>query len=128
MKINKSRLKINAKTIGERIKQLRLSHQWSQLELAKNLKEVDNRQISNYENGKTFPAVESLIYLSDIFDVSIDYLLLGELNGEATQKLKDKELLGLFEKVDRFKDEDKRTIKNVIQAFTVKSKIDEIPK
>ena len=40
--------------------------------------------------------------------------------------LKDKELLSLFEKIDRFKEEDKQIIKSVINAFAVKSKIDEL--
>ena len=36
---------------------------------------IDQRTISNYETGKTYPDSYSLIKLADFFQVSIDYLV-----------------------------------------------------
>ena len=34
--------------------------------------------IGNYENGKRSPAIDMLVRLSEYFNVSIDYLILGK--------------------------------------------------
>ena len=36
---------------------------------------IDQRTISNYETGKTYPDSYALIKLADFFNVSIDYLV-----------------------------------------------------
>lgn len=40
--------------------------------------ERDNKMISHYETGRCLPTFEALVRLSDVLDVSIDYLLKGE--------------------------------------------------
>lgn len=60
--------------LGNRIKLLRKEKGCSQDELAKQMG-ADARQISRYETGKITPSAEALIKLAEVFDVSIDYLL-----------------------------------------------------
>jgi len=64
--------------IGKIIKELREEKDWSQIELSK-LIEVSKEDVSRMEGGKrkTYP-VELLIKLSEVVDVSIDYLCKGE--------------------------------------------------
>lgn len=60
--------------LGKRIRQLRAETGLSQLELAQRLG-ADGRQISRYENGHVSPSLEVLVRLSEVFDVSLDYLV-----------------------------------------------------
>lgn len=60
--------------LGERIKLLRKEKGYSQDKLAKQIG-ADARQISRYETGKITPSAEALVKFVEVFDVSIDYLL-----------------------------------------------------
>ncbi len=62
------------KVFCERIKALRLDKGLSQPELAK-LMGVSKGMISFWENGINEPTITNLLKLSQIFDVSTDYLL-----------------------------------------------------
>lgn len=57
-----------------RIKDLREDADMRQIDLA-NAVGIDQRTISNYETGKTYPDSFALIKLADYFKVSIDYLV-----------------------------------------------------
>ena len=57
-----------------RIKDLREDADMRQIDLA-NAVGIDQRTISNYETGKTYPDSFALIKLADYFHVSIDYLV-----------------------------------------------------
>ncbi len=57
-----------------RIKDLREDADMRQIDLA-NAVGIDQRTISNYETGKTYPDSFALIKLADYFQVSIDYLV-----------------------------------------------------
>ena len=57
-----------------RIKELRLEKELKQVELAQIIG-MSQSSLSGYESGKIEPDQETLIRLSEFFDVSIDYLL-----------------------------------------------------
>lgn len=59
---------------GNRIENLRLAHNWTQVQLAQKLN-VSKQTVSNWENNNILPSVEMLIKLSKTFSVSTDYLL-----------------------------------------------------
>ncbi len=61
--------------IGNHIKQLRINKGYNQAELAKELG-VTYQAISNWENGKNTPDLQTLIKLAEIFKISVDELLL----------------------------------------------------
>lgn len=60
--------------LHQRIKELRQTRSWSQVDLAKKLN-VTKQTVSNWENDNIQPSVEMLVRLSKIFNVSTDYLL-----------------------------------------------------
>ena len=60
--------------IGKLIKELRIEMKITQTELAKKLNTTQDT-ISLWELGKSYPDIFSLIKLSQIFNVSTDYLL-----------------------------------------------------
>jgi transcriptional regulator with XRE-family HTH domain len=65
-----------AMPIGERIKELRGKHRWSQADLATKIGGADAGQISRYENGHIAPSADAIVRLAEALDVSCDYLLL----------------------------------------------------
>ena len=59
---------------SERIKTLRIKHNYSQQRLA-DLLNVNKQTVSQYERGVRFPSKENLEALCDVFNVSSDYLI-----------------------------------------------------
>ena len=64
--------------LGNRIKVYRQEAQLSQEELADRVY-VSRQTISNWENDKCYPDVHSLILLSEIFHISLDKLIKGDI-------------------------------------------------
>lgn len=75
---------------GDVIKNLRLSHNLNQVQLANDLN-VSKQTISNWENNNILPSIEMLVKISYFFSVSTDFLL------EIDQR-KYLEITGLSEK------------------------------
>lgn len=63
-------------TFGERLYELRNKNNLSQEELAEVL-DVSRQSISKWENNKAYPEMTRLLFMSDYFDVSLDYLMRG---------------------------------------------------
>lgn len=64
--------------LGTQIKKLRNECSMSQDELAQRVY-VSRQTISNWENDKSYPDVNSLVLLSEVFDTSIDTLIKGDV-------------------------------------------------
>lgn len=73
----------NMKESGMRIQQLRIQHQYTQKQLADRLN-IDRSFLSRVEAGEKGCSVDLLIQLSDCFDVSLDYIVMG--NGNVVNK------------------------------------------
>ena len=58
------------------ILELRKRRHWSQDELAEKLA-VTRQAVSRWENGETVPNTDTLKLMAQIFEVSVDYLLLS---------------------------------------------------
>lgn len=63
--------------MGLRIAALRRAAGWSQADLAQRLK-ISPSTVGMYEQGRREPAVQMLIELSNLFGVTIDYLVTGK--------------------------------------------------
>ena len=59
---------------GDIIKNLRISHNLNQIQLASKLN-VSKQTISNWEHNNILPSIEMLIKIADFFSVSTDFLL-----------------------------------------------------
>ena len=64
--------------LGSQIKKYRTELNMSQDELAEKIF-VSRQSISNWENDKTYPDIKSLLLLSEVFRVSLDQLIKGDL-------------------------------------------------
>lgn len=65
--------------IGSKIKQSRRESNITQEQAAEALG-VSRQTISNWENEKSYPDIISVLKMSDLYNVSLDYLLKGELS------------------------------------------------
>lgn len=63
--------------IGSKIKAARLAAQLTQEQVAEAMG-VSRQTMSNWENGKTYPDIVSVIKMSDLYAVSLDHLLKGK--------------------------------------------------
>ena len=84
--------------ISKNIKKLRAEHNLTQDALAEKL-HVTRQAISNWENEKTYPDIKSVVTLSDLYGVSLDFLL------------KDKEETSMSNYLD-FLEESTNTVKS----------------
>ena len=60
--------------LNQKITQLRNDNNWSQEELAEKLN-VSRQSVSKWESGQSKPDLDKIVVLSNILDVSTDYLL-----------------------------------------------------
>ncbi len=86
--------------LGERLYELRTGHDMSQGDLAEKLN-VSRQTISKWENNMSIPELDKIIALSDVFGVSVDYIVKGE--GEViaeplTNEIQDSEYEPVAEK------------------------------
>ena len=67
---------------ADKLIQLRKQKGWSQEELAEKL-DVTRQSVSKWESMQSVPDLERILQISDMFDVSLDYLL--KENNEKTE-------------------------------------------
>lgn len=63
--------------IGSKLKEARMRTEFTQEQVSDAIG-VSRQTISNWENEKSYPDIVSVIKLSDLYDVSLDYLLKGK--------------------------------------------------
>lgn len=64
--------------IGKRIKELRNQKGWNQEVFAEKTY-VSRQTISSWENDKSYPDIKSLLLMSELFEVSLDDLIKGDV-------------------------------------------------
>lgn len=69
---------MNEHSIGKTIASLRKSKGWTQAELAEKLN-VSDKAVSKWESENGLPEISQFPALASLFDVSIDYLMTGEI-------------------------------------------------
>ena len=82
--------------LGEQLKENRQQLKMTQQELAEKM-HVSRQTISNWEVGRSYPDIESLILLSDLFSISLDKLLKGDR--EMITSLKKKSKMEIFYRI-----------------------------
>lgn len=93
----------NMEESGKRIQQLRIQHTYTQEEFAEALN-IGRSFLSRIEAGKKGCSIDLLIQLSELFNVSLDYIIVGRSNGpapEARKQLKD-DIAELISHLERF--------------------------
>ena len=79
--------------LSAQVKKYRTKLKLSQEELAEKVY-VTRQTISNWENGKSYPDIHSLLLLSSLFDVSLDQLIKGYI--ETMKKIVDEQEIKKF--------------------------------
>lgn len=112
-------------SVGTQIQELRKKSGLNQSQLAEKIG-VSLTQLQRYENKGVQPPADILRKLADTFNTSIDFLVYGNSEQKAEQSIKDNELLSQFKEVEKLDNTDKNIIKNVIDAFIKRSKLNQI--
>ena len=76
----------NTHDCGDRISHLRKSRSMTQLQLAIKLNITDGN-LCKIEKGLRSPSIDLLVDISELFHVSLDYLILGKETPEKAEKL-----------------------------------------
>ena len=63
--------------ISEEVKKQRVKHSWTQEQLAEMLN-VSRPTVSSWEVGRNYPDLETIVAMSDLFEISLDDLLRGD--------------------------------------------------
>jgi transcriptional regulator with XRE-family HTH domain len=70
---------------SEEVKQLRKKYNYTQAQFAEKL-HVTRQAVSNWENEKNLPDIETVIEIAQVFHISLDELILGG-NDQMSEKL-----------------------------------------
>lgn len=70
-------MKVGITMLGDRLRSLREKHNLTQEQIAKKIG-ISRGTYAHYEINKRRPDYETLIKITDIFNVSLDYLLTGK--------------------------------------------------
>ena len=71
--------------LEEKLTVLRKESGYTQLDLAEKVR-VSRQAISKWETGRALPSAEKLKYLSELFGVSVDYLLNDDITEGTTPR------------------------------------------
>lgn len=112
-------------SVGSQIQKLRKENNLNQSQLAEKIG-VSLTQLQRYENKGVQPPADILRKLADTFNTSIDFLVYGNTEQKAQQSIKDNELLSQFKAVEQLDGKDKSTIKDIIDAYIKRSKLNQI--
>ncbi|MGE5598035.1 MAG: helix-turn-helix domain-containing protein [Bacteroidota bacterium] len=115
-------------SLGSRIRHLRKNKDWSQAQLAAKLG-VHQKHVSRYETEECRPSFDVLLKIAELFGVTTDYLLseepdpVEEESAEPLPVIRDRDLLGLFEKVDRLPEDDRRLARDILEAILARAEV-----
>ena len=101
---------------NNRLYQLRKQKGLSQEELANRLN-VSRQTVSKWEVGDSTPDMEKLIAMSDLFDVSLDKLVMGKEDEKCHDAPKSELVTAINEKV--LTDKNKKKAKSILKTIAI---------
>ena len=104
---------MNYESLGGKIKELRISMDLTQAQVAEALN-VTPGYISNVENNRTAMSLRILIYYAKLMNITLDSLV-GRVEPEYENTALDNELIGL---IKHMSDENKLKLINTIKIWT----------
>lgn len=108
--------------LAENIKRLRKNHKWSQGQLADRI-DTHVSHVNRIETGKYKPSVDVLMKLSEVFEVSLDYLVSDTDEDFTEVTIKDKALADRIKLIDTLEPEDREALIRVVDSMLTKKKI-----
>lgn len=83
-------------------------------------------QVRRYETEKASPTLDVVTRLAKALGVSIDELVFDKATGVATSKIMDRELLEQFEIVCSLPNEERETVKKMLEGIIVKHQVEKM--
>ncbi|GEM59187.1 hypothetical protein FC1_24250 [Flavobacterium columnare NBRC 100251 = ATCC 23463] len=120
--INLLILNIMSFNFGDNLTRIRTQKGISQKSLADML-EMHATHLSRYERNVTAPSIDVLKKISEILEVPTDLLIYGTDEEKTKEKIKDQELLNMFNKVQSFDKNDLNCVKSFLEAYIFKRDI-----
>ena len=99
-------------SFGQRLRELRKSHELSQTELGE-LTGIHFSHISRYERGAAQPTAETLTRIAEALKIPVSALL----EDDRAARLKDPEFRRQLEEVESLPEEERHILKRLIGAF-----------
>lgn len=106
---------------SQKLKLLRQEKNWTQEKLAEEIG-VKRLAVSKYERGQSKPSAETLQKISEVFGVSIDYLLGEEPKKMSDTVINDKTLLEYVSEIEKMGEEEKNFVKFFLDAVIFRYK------
>ena len=107
--------------IGDNIKRIRVAKNLSQKEVVL-AAGMDTAQYSRIENGKTDPSVSTLEKIAKALGVSLSELFINKEDLKEIHSY-DKTAMEKVRLIENLKDDEKKTIYNILDAFISKEKL-----
>lgn len=108
------------KNFGKNLKELRSGKGFSQEVFASKIG-IHVTNLSKYERNISIPSLEVAEKMAKILSISLDELVYG--NNKADAILQDNQLLNLFAETQQLNDNQKNTIKDLLEAFILKNNL-----
>ena len=105
---------------GGQLKKIRSEKGFSQEAFAKKI-EVHVTNLSKYERNISIPSLEIAQRMAKTLEISLDELVYG--NQKAENTINDTDLLNLFNKTQKLSDSQKNTVKDLLDAFLLKTNL-----
>ncbi len=112
---------------SQKLKQLREEKGFSQQDLADRA-DINKMLISKYETERSTPSMENLGKIAKALDITTDYLIFDNVPSDKRVEFKDLELMEKFREAENLSDEDRKTIKTLVDAIIVKRKVEGVVK
>jgi transcriptional regulator with XRE-family HTH domain len=110
---------------SRRLRELRTQRELRQKELAQ-LVGLHYNHIGRYERGESQPTADTLKRLAKVLNVSVDYLIGGSDDVTAPPPAEDPELARKFREVQKLSERDRELVKEFLDAFLTKRKLQEL--
>lgn len=117
--------KATAADFAARLKGLRMAKGLTQREFSKSVG-VHHVHYNRYEKGAALPSTETISKLAEGLGVSVDYLLEGKKEDAAVARLADRDLLKMFEEVEKFSTAEKEHVKFFLDSAIAKKKLQQL--
>lgn len=87
---------------------------------------MEPTQVTRYERGQFLPNAETLVSIAQVLQVSVDFLLTGDADGEARQELpiSDVPLLERFRDVQKLSKRDRDAVLLLIDSVLARSDVE----
>ncbi|UOG42878.1 helix-turn-helix domain-containing protein [Leptospira noguchii] len=113
---------ILAEKLGTNIRSLRSKKGWSQTELAEKIG-VHLTHINRIENGKYLPSLDTVVFLADALESSLDILVNGSTESSKDIRIEDQSFSEKIRLLNSLNEEEKKAVTLFLDSLLSKKKM-----